>query len=653
MKKKSGETERDTAAPSFLQDRKLRLIFFGGKGGVGKTTCAAATALRYARCNPQCAFLLVSTDPAHSLSDSLFDPGVPGNLESVELDARQCLSDFKEKHNGDLREIAARGTFLDNEDINRFLDLSLPGLDELMAFLEISRWADEGTYDCIVVDTAPTGHTLRLLAMPELVRKWLEALDALLAKHRYMKKLFSGTYIKDDLDEFLLDLSDSVKQMEALIIDPARCRFVPVMLAEVLSIHETLALLNELKRSKIPATDIVVNRLYPENCCTVCSDRRNQQIRELERLSGKLTGYLLWGVPMYPEEVRGLQPLKKFWENAISLKIPNSEFQILCQAFIKDQSKIVSPVHMPGNLPSWKTKLLLFAGKGGVGKTTLACATAVRMARNPVRKEVFIFSTDPAHSLSACLDVAIGPSPTRLAPLLTAMEIDARAEFETFKNQYANELEELLNSVLPNLDLAFDRDVMERVMDLSPPGLDEIMALTRVMEFLANNQYHVFILDAAPTGHLIRLLETPDLIDQWLKVFFNLFLKYKRIFRLPRISRRMVQISKDLKRLQTLLRHPEQSALFPVTIPTDMAFQETKDLISACNRMGIHAPVLFVNLVTPDNKCSLCSALYQRESRVKKKLEQTFSQMHQTIIYHRGEPRGLEQLGELGNALYD
>jgi arsenite/tail-anchored protein-transporting ATPase len=654
------ETETGMATPSFLYDSHLQMVFFGGKGGVGKTTSAAATALHNARNNPGNSFLLVSTDPAHSLAHSLTDLTLPGNLKNIELDARQCLSGFKEKHDGDLREIAARGTFLDNEDISRFLDLSLPGLDELMAFLEISRWADDRMYDCIVVDTAPTGHTLRLLAMPELIKKWIEALDALLAKHRYMKQLFNSAYIKDELDEFLLDLSGSVKQMEALIEDPERCRFVPVMLAEELCIRETLVLLKELQRSKIPVTDIVVNRLFPENPCEVCSDRRSQQTGSLRYLSKKLSGYSLWGIPMYPQEIRGSGPLRMFWEDVSSLKT-------LRKTSIKDKARIqypvssirypvsrtVSPVEMPGTLPSSETKLLLFGGKGGVGKTTLACATAIRMAREMVpEEEIFIFSTDPAHSLSACLDVRIGPRPTRLAAGLTAMEIDARAEFETLKNQYSDELEKFLSSLSSNLDLTFDRDVMERVMDLSPPGLDEVMALTLMMEFLANDQYHVFILDAAPTGHLVRLLETPELIDQWLKALFDLFLKYKRVFRLPKISGRMVQISKDLKRLQTLLKDPSQSALFTVTIPTQMAFEETKNLIDACGRIGIHAPVLFINLATPDSKCPLCSALYQRESMVKEKLQQTFSQMHQTIIYHRGEPRGLEQLGELGSALY-
>ncbi|MDP3182793.1 MAG: ArsA family ATPase, partial [Desulfobaccales bacterium] len=157
---------------TFLKNTRLRLLFFGGKGGVGKTTCAAAAALRLARTRPTDTFLLVSTDPAHSLADSLADFRPPPNLRVLEFSAQECLEAFKARNRGKFAEIAARGTFLDDEDISRFLDLSLPGLDELMAMLEISRWAEAGDYATIIVDTAPTGHTLRLLMMPELIRHW-------------------------------------------------------------------------------------------------------------------------------------------------------------------------------------------------------------------------------------------------------------------------------------------------------------------------------------------------------------------------------------------------------------------------------------------------------------------------------------------------
>jgi arsenite-transporting ATPase len=651
------QVDADVTTPFLFREQGLRLLLFGGKGGVGKTTCATAAALRLSQSSPQSSFLLVSTDPAHSLADSMAGFSFPHNVKTLELDAQECLAAFKEKHNEKLRVIASRGTFLDDEDISEFLSLSLPGLDELMAFLEISRWVEESSYDCIVVDTAPTGHTLRLLTMPGLIRKWLEALDALLAKHRYMKQLFRGSYRRDALDAFLSELSGSVKQMESLLGDLARCRFIPVMLAEALSIRETVALMDELENLSVPVTDIVVNRLYPEGTCPVCEDRRLYQIRELARLPAKLAKYSLWGIPMYAQEVRGERLLDEFWEGVFPLKkrkYENRKSKIKNQkSKIENRKFTLYPrVEGPVDLPSPETTLLLFAGKGGVGKTTLACATALRLACDLAGNEVFLFSTDPAHSLSSCLDVKIGPKPRRLAPGLTSMEIDSQAEFQTLKDQYAEELERFLGAISPNLDLTFDREVMERIMDLSPPGLDEVMALTVAMEFLTEGQYDVFIFDSAPTGHLIRLLELPELIDQWLKTFFGLFLKYKNVFRLPKISQRMVQISKELKRLRTMLHDPTRSALYAVTILTEMAFQETKDLVAACRPMEVAVPVLFLNLATPLSECPLCSALYQMESRLKDKFQQTFSGIHQTTVYRQGEPRGMERLGELGEALY-
>jgi len=633
------------AGPSFLNNTDLRLLLFGGKGGVGKTTCASATALHYARHQPERSFLLVSTDPAHSLSDSLAGSSLPGNLQTLEIDAQGCLSDFKNKHNAKLREIASRGTFLDDEDISQFMDLSLPGLDELMAFLEITQLAEDQKHHCIVVDTAPTGHTLRLLAMPELIEKWLDALDALLAKHRYMKHLFAGSYQRDALDEFLLDLSNSVTGMRRLLTDSARCCFVPVLLAEALSIYETRLLLDELERLEITVCDIVVNRLYPESRCPQCSDRHARQTINMRNGYAGLAGYVLSAVPMYPKEVRGADALHTFWENTLVLANPLPSVSI-------PQTNRQPEVLKPAKLPAVDTKLLLFAGKGGVGKTTMACATAIRMAQALNGRQVLLFSTDPAHSLSACLDTPIGATPTRLSPSLTAMEIDAQSEFETLKDEYAQELEEFLDDISSNFDLAFDRDVMERIMDLSPPGIDEVMALTSVMDFLSQDQFQFIILDSAPTGHLVRLLETPELIDQWLKVFFNLLLKYKHIFRLPKVSQRMVQMSKALKLLQRLLKGSQSSALFGVTILTEMAFEETKDLIAACQRMHIYVPLLFLNLATPPSRCPLCSAVHQREKAIMQKYKQAFADQHQTLVYQQGEPRGLEALGQLGETLY-
>ena len=601
--------------------------------------------MRYARRSPQGSFLLVSTDPAHSLADSLGDFQPPHNLKVLEFNAQDSLETFKARHRGKFAEIAARGTFLDEEDIRRILDLSLPGLDELMALLAIAGWAETRAYDLIVVDTAPTGHTLRLLATPELIRGWLKALDALLAKHRFMQQRFRGSYQRDELDEFLLDLAASVKQMEGLLHNPRACRFVPVMLAEDLVISETLKLLGELERLQIPVREVVVNRLFPENSCSLCAEGRRRQRQLLNELfsHASLGGYTWWGVPLCPEEMRG-PVLETLWDGVTAL-----------DAGTCGPSPGTPGTAAPGGgrapRPSPGITFLIFAGKGGVGKTTLACATAVRLAQEFPGKQVLLFSTDPAHSLAACLEANLGPQPVRLGPGLTAMEIDAPGEFAALKRKYHQELEKFLQTAFENFDVPFDRQVMERMLDLSPPGLDEIMALVRVMEFLEQGRYDIFILDSAPTGHLLRLLELPELVDQWLKTFFGLLLKYKLTFRFPDISQQLVRISRNLKQLRNLWRDPARAALYAVTILTEMAFQETSDLLAVCGRLGVSVPVLLLNLATPAWDCPLCAALNRREALIRDKFQQTFPG-HQTVIYRQSEPRGLKRLTALGQALY-
>ena len=633
--------------PSFLESRCLQLLIFGGKGGVGKTTCATAAALALAQRSPESSLLLVSTDPAHSLRDSLADTLPPGNLKVSELDAQECLLTFKKTHNDKLREIASRGTFLADEEINRFLDLSLPGLDELMAFLEISAWVEHRSYDCIIVDTAPSGHTLRLLAMPEFLRKWLDMLETLLAKHHYMKWAFTHSHDHDELDTFIEEWAASVKRMEALLQDAVRCRFVPVMLAEAMSIRETVSIVKEGDRLKLPMSDIVINRLYPVNSCPACQDERSRQTHELRNLFSQtlLRRFALWTVPLYAEEVCGRKALESFWDGVSRITEPPR---------LASRPSAAPALRVEANVqcPPPEATLLIFGGKGGVGKTTLACATALQLARSHPGQNVLLFSTGPAHSLSACFEMEMDSRPRVVEPGLAAMEVDSQAAFEELKEQYVGDIEKFLESLSSNFDLTFDREVLERMLDLSPSGLDEVMALTRVTALLASGRYDVLVLDSAATGHLIRLLELPEIIDQWIKVFFDLFLKYPQIFRQTAFSQELVTMSKNLKRLRELLSNPARAALYAVSIPTDMALEETRDLVAACERLGISVPGLFLNLVTPPSDCELCSALHRRESRVRHKFQQSLPGRDISVVYRRGEIRGLRRLEELGKALY-
>lgn len=298
--------------------------------------------------------------------------------------------------------------------------------------------------------------------------------------------------------------------------------------------------------------------------------------------------------------------------------------------------------------------MLLFAGKGGVGKTTLASATALRLARECPGKEVLLFSADPAHSLSDCLAMPVGPCEARICPGLTAIEVDAEAEFGRLKQQYVDEVTAFFTSLTGDaaLDVAFDRDVVERIIDLAPPGLDEVMALTRAMDLLHGKQYHILVIDTPPTGHLVRLLELPGLIQDWLKVFFDLLLKYKNVLQLPRIAELMVDLSKNTKALRALMADPHQSQLYAVSTLTDLALQETRGLLSACGHVGIHVPALLLNLATPPSPCPLCSELAEAEAATCTQFEKAFPELHRSVVYRCGDPRGPDRLTELGQALY-
>jgi arsenite-transporting ATPase len=646
------------AVPEFLQDKGLGLLLFGGKGGVGKTTCASAAALYLAAQRPQSSFLLVSTDPAHSLKDCLGGEPLPANLELCEIDPQQSLQRFKDRHQEHLRLIALRGTFLDQADVTQLVDLSIPGLDEMMALLEIETWVKQARHACIVVDTAPAGHTLRLLGLPAMMRKWIAALDAMLAKHRYMTQLYLGSYEKDAADLYLEETRADLKRLWSLLRSPKRCRFVPVMLAEALSIHVTRLMLVELERLGLPLREIIVNRRSGAQVdCPLCSDGATRQALTISELTQAFSKYSFWSLPRVPGEARGPGQLLTLWQQALPL-VPDPEHALQSTP---GSSRLggrragrLPLVSHPARLPAASTRLLMFAGKGGVGKTTLACASALRLAQERAGQEVLLFSIDPAHSLAACLGREVGAKETRVAPGLSVIELDAQAEYLHLKKNFAAELTGAFgrNTSQAGMELAFDRDVMERLLDVAPAGLDEMLALTRIVDLMDRNCYDLFVLDTAPTGHLLRFLEMPELIEKWLKTFFGLFLKYRDVFWLPRIARTMVDLSRKMKSFRRLLSDAGQAALVAVSIPTEMAFAETQRLISACERLGMAVPILFLNLLTPASVCPVCSRRARTELPLLQRYQLAHAGHHLGLVFRQQEPRGIDRLSELGRSLY-
>src|SRR5689334_4829193 len=301
-----------------------RYIFFGGKGGVGKTTAAAATALHLLKkLKPNNSILLFSTDPAHSLSDSL-EVKIGNRLIEVkqlrgarlfayEMDASLALERFREAHGKVLAEIAERGTLLDEEDINDLLSLSLPGMDEVMSLFELSELDREGAYAHIVVDTAPSGHTSRLLRLPEVFDRMVKALDLMGDKHRYILAHFARRRpVADEVDLFLQDLSRRIEAVRKLLHDTEQTRFTLVTIPEAMAVRETERYSTLLGEQGVPVRDLIVNRVEQEHdACAYCRARVRSQRPWLKEIAKSFRDLKLHYLPLMPKEVRGLDDLKK------------------------------------------------------------------------------------------------------------------------------------------------------------------------------------------------------------------------------------------------------------------------------------------------------------------------------------------------------
>ncbi|MBI5182924.1 MAG: ArsA family ATPase [Nitrospinae bacterium] len=301
-----------------LRDDPLKLILFGGKGGVGKTTCASSTALYCLSLDFKT--LIFSTDPAHSLSDSLGQKigdeikEVQGikNLSALEINSKKAFSRFKIQYEDQIRKILDTSTYLDQEDINSIFALPIPGIDEIMGFKTMVDLIEEARFDKFIGDTAPTGHALRLLTLPELLDDWIKVMAKLRWKYRYMVERFSGGYKPDEGDDFLLSMKRSVKRIEGLLRDDQRCEFIVVTVPEDMAILETERLIETLGRYGIKVRQLVVNNVLESNGCPFCRERRKEQERYIDRIRTRFSNLRLTITFLQPREVKGVEALNNF-----------------------------------------------------------------------------------------------------------------------------------------------------------------------------------------------------------------------------------------------------------------------------------------------------------------------------------------------------
>jgi len=313
----------------------LKMVMFGGKGGVGKTTCAASSAIWAAEHGKNT--LIISIDPAHSLGDSLgvdLPPGEPTpvkqikNLTALEINPKASMAEIKGLTNMNPMEDMGMGGMMDSfgmSDIQEFASMNPPGIDEALAFGKVLEFIEtDHDYDLIIFDTAPTGHTLRFLSLPETLSSWIGKLLKLRMKIGKFFGVFKKMFGKDEMEEdnsleLLEKLKNSIVNARDDLTDPSKNSFVVVTIPEEMAIAETGRLLNVLLKYNIPNSDIIINQLYQNTTelCDFCKARREMQqtnLSKIREIFGEKLNKILIEIPLFKTEIRGYDKLKEISE---------------------------------------------------------------------------------------------------------------------------------------------------------------------------------------------------------------------------------------------------------------------------------------------------------------------------------------------------
>lgn len=558
------------------------VILFGGKGGVGKTTVSVAAALHFAETRPT---ILFTTDPASNLADLLGDTA-PGQLTIESLDAAALYERFLAAHLESFLEIGDRGTYLDREELRRLFALVIPGMDELMAWMHIGELA-EAHDGIVVVDTAPTGHTLRMLSSSEHFRRVAVALDAMQEKHRTMVRQFTRRDVRDAIDAFIDDFDARARSRRELLTDPSRAAFVPVMLSEPLVVEQTIRLVAEVAEAGIDVPLVILNRAIADPDCERDRARARRDDAAREQLAPRRVA----------DAPRACAPL----DHAEAVRTWSRGEAPSARAI--DASQQLSPRTAVGPIP----RLTFLAGKGGVGKTSCAASIALQLALRNREKRYVVLSVDPAHSLPELFEADAPP------PNLSVETIDTRAKWARFRENVGRQIENAMDALTPRgLSVAHDAEAMRRLVEIAPPGADELFALTRLANLIGDEAIDRIIVDTAPTGHFLRLLDLPRVAGEWVREFMRLLLRYRELIPAGSLGEELVRASRALKEVDATLAS-DRAAVVVVTRPERIVVAETRRLMQHLRERGVRIAGVIANYVAPESACACDRALRQHE----------------------------------------
>ncbi|KAK3365862.1 anion-transporting ATPase-like domain-containing protein [Lasiosphaeria ovina] len=320
---------------SILDQRSLRWIFVGGKGGVGKTTTSCSLAIQLAKVRRS--VLLISTDPAHNLSDAFSQKF---GKEARLIDGFENLSAMEIDPNGSIQDLLAGQGETDSGEMGGMgsmmqdLAFAIPGIDEAMSFAEVLKQVKSLSYETIIFDTAPTGHTLRFLQFPSVLEKALAKVSQLSTQYGPLLNGFLGGngalpngQSLPEMMEKLEALRATISEVNTQFKDERLTTFVCVCIPEFLSLYETERMIQELASYGIDTHSIVVNQLlFPKagSDCEQCTARRRMQKKYLDQIEELYDEFNVVKMPLLVEEVRGKERLEKFSEMLVKPFVPPS-----------------------------------------------------------------------------------------------------------------------------------------------------------------------------------------------------------------------------------------------------------------------------------------------------------------------------------------
>ena len=644
----------------FLVGIDLRLtpyttLSLGGKGGVGKTTVSSAIAVKLASAiENNLKVLVVSTDPAHSLGDALdenlrvghgkpvpmTDPVTGGRLYACEVDSVTALEEFRSSLAAfDVERLAeslgVSPDLLESLGLQEFsglLNNPPPGLDELVALSNVldTDGSMAGDFDVVVVDTAPTGHTLRLLALPQFLDGLLGKLINLRLKLSGLTSTLQSFFGNEEAQQRAKTIDNAVERIDRFkrkmaklqetLKSADKTRFVVVTVPTKLGVAESKRLISELTSQGVLVSDIVVNQCISntdsddsEALVAYYERRQAGQEKWVKKLgesvasvsssdefrsNGNPTPIGLTSVPFFDVELVGVPALYYLGSQCFT---ENPYFSHLMEDTVNDDPKVV-----------------ICGGKGGVGKTTTSSSLAVSMAA--MGHKVALISTDPAHSLGDAIDMDLHGGKLIDCPLigcppsegsLSVLEIDPSSAL----NQFKGVVDQLVNGDSGSAGGVKDtlKDIQE-IFDTLPAGADEVVALAKIIELVKKGGFDRIVLDTAPTGHTLRMLSTPsflaELIERLLRIAnkinsnaaVRMFLsastnseQYATAVETAKST--LLKFQFQMYDLEDLFADAQKTEFLIVTVPTELATRETIRLLNDLTFEAPDMPIKVRNVV--------------------------------------------------------